>query len=100
MRKNITLLVCALLLSACGDSEKGQNEPLKIEFSAQKNDVPDVDIKEVNGKQEVFMNGAIIKAAAFRDKYCIGKGDNKTCNKVALVVQIQSTSGGAIPRSW
>jgi len=98
MRKNlITAVFLALLLSACGDNEKTPNGQ-----QAQAQDgVPSVEIKEINGKQAVFLDGKIIKASEFRDKYCLGKSGNETCNKVVFVAQMDSTtSGGAMPRNW
>lgn len=102
MRKNIIAIASlALLLTACSDTENGQNEPLKIEFSAQKNDVPDVEIKKINGTQEVLMDGKSINAQDFFNKYCAGKINNETCINVQVAARLKRLNdGGEKPRGF
>lgn len=88
------------LLASCSDQKNPQDEPQKIEVMKQQNDVPAVEIKDVDGKKTVFLDGKAIKASEFRDKYCFGKVNNETCNKVILVARIDSIDGGAMPRNW
>jgi hypothetical protein len=100
-KKLIILFFSTVLLSACNNSDTTQNEPQKAQINViQKDEVPAIEIKDVNGIKTVFINGKNISAREFIDKYCFGKNANETCNKVSLVAQLNSTSGGTMPKGW